>query len=95
MDQVERLRGLVRLQLPEEVQMLVGAVGEHEWERVRELQRQWPAEHWPIPGWAVRACLDGMPVFAPDVVDRAFVSRVKPLFRRRGERDGEGGQQDA
>ena len=58
-DHVERLRGLVRLELPEEVWLLLSTVTDGEWDRLRELRLRWPVERgWPPPRAEVRRRLD-------------------------------------
>jgi hypothetical protein len=57
-DHVERLRGLCRLELPDEVGFLVRAVPEAGWERLRRLMVEWPRERgWPPPWSEVLRCL--------------------------------------
>jgi hypothetical protein len=59
-DQLERLKGLARLDWPaDEVWLLLSTVSEAEWQRLRDLQRTWPPERgWPPPRHEIRRCLD-------------------------------------
>jgi hypothetical protein len=53
-DQLERLRGLARLDWPDEVRLLVGTLSEDEWARLERLVRS----RGEVPRARVRACLD-------------------------------------
>jgi hypothetical protein len=57
-DQLERLRGLARPELPEEAWLLLSVVTDEEWDRLRELLRErarWGGG-WP-PREVVLGCL--------------------------------------
>jgi hypothetical protein len=58
MDRLERLRASVRLEWPEEVQLLVSTLTHEEEDRLRELLRGWRPERGPITRGVIRACLD-------------------------------------